>query len=312
MVITVTLNPAMDKTLSIDDFKAGEVNRVSSMRYDIGGKGINVSKVLKNFGVETICTGFLGGIWQDSFEKELDRRGINHKFVHIDGNTRTNTKIVDAKNNMHTDINEAGPIISEDKLQEFINMFRELCSEGSIAVLSGGINPSVPKNIYATLTTIAKEKGALVILDADGEALYEGIKSKPFVIKPNHNELKTLLGVDTSSVSQIVKAAETLKERGISNIMVSMGEEGALYLTEEGVFKGEGLKVPVKSTVGAGDSMVAAIVYSLLNKSTAKETLAFAEAAGTAAVMLEGTEACTLEQVRCHIKQVEDKIEKIS
>lgn len=312
MVITVTLNPAMDKTLSIDDFKTGQVNRASSMRYDIGGKGINVSKVLKNFGIDTLCTGFLGGIWQSFFEKELDKRGIKHKFVHIDGNTRTNTKIVDAKNNTHTDINEAGPIISEGELQEFIEIFRELCSSDSIVILSGGINPSVPKNIYATLAAIAKEKGALVILDADGEALGEGIKSKPFLIKPNHHELKTLLGIDTSSIPNIIKAAEVLKEKGISNIMVSMGEEGALYFSEEGVFKGEALKVPVKSTVGAGDSMVAAIVYSLLNKLDSEDTLAMAEAAGTAAVMLEGTEACTLNQVNELIGQLKSKIERIS
>lgn len=119
-----------------------------------------------------------------------------------------------------------------------------MCGEGSIAVLSGGIKTPVFQRIYATLTTIAKEKGALVILDADGEALYEGIKSKPFVIKPNHNELKTLLGVDTSSVSQIVKAAETLKERGISNIMVSMGEEGAYTSQKKAYLKEKDLRFP--------------------------------------------------------------------
>lgn len=192
MVITVTLNPALDKTLTIENFKLGAVNRVSNIRYDIGGKGINVSKVLKNFNVDSVCTGFLGGIWESYFIEELNNRKISSKFIHINESTRTNTKVVDSVNKVYTDINEAGPSIKNKELEDFIKTFSDLCKKDDIVVLSGGVSPSVPSNIYGELIKIAKEKGAVTILDAEGELLEKGIKEKPDIIKPNIHELKNL------------------------------------------------------------------------------------------------------------------------
>lgn len=311
MVITVTLNPALDRTITLKNLSIGNINRAITAREDIGGKGINVSKVLKNFHVNSLCTGFLGGNLENVFIQDFKKRGLNNEFIHIKNETRTNTKIVDSLNNTNTDINEPGPYISEYELKMFINKFKSICNKGDIIVLSGGVSPSLPDDIYLQLTKIAKEKEALVILDADGELLKHGIKACPDIIKPNNHELQKLLNLSDVSDEIIINAAKQLNRSGISKIMISLGEKGGLFVTKDGVYKCHGLKVPVKSTVGAGDSMVSAIVYSLLNNYSDKETLRFATACGAASVSLDGTQACTLEQakellidVKCEIKEV--------
>lgn len=311
MVITVTLNPALDRTITLNGLNIGNVNRAITTREDIGGKGINVSKVLKNLQINSLCTGFLGGNLENVFIQDFKKRGLNNEFIHIKNETRTNTKIVDILNNTNTDINEQGPYISEYELEAFINKFKFICNKGDIVVLSGGVSPSLPDDIYLQLTKIAKAKGALVILDADKELLKNGIKACPDIIKPNNHELQKLLNLSDICDESIINAAKHLNNLGISKIMVSLGEKGGLFVTKSGVYKCQGLKVPVKSTVGAGDSMVSAIVYSLLNNYSDRETLRFATACGAASVSLDGTQACTLEQVekllidvKCEIKEV--------
>lgn len=309
MVITVTLNPAMDKTLTINNFALGVVNRVDEIRHDIGGKGINVSKVLKNFEVESVCTGFIGGMWQNTFVEEINSRGIKENFTRINENTRTNTKIIDAVNNCYTDINEAGPNISKREIDSFIETYKGLCKKDDIVVLGGGVSPSLPKDIYAQLIKIAKEAGATVILDADGELLEAGLKEKPHIIKPNEHEISKIFNMENSSIDEIKNAAQQLVKEGIKKVMVSLGENGSILVTSEGIFYAEGLVVPVKSTVGAGDSMVAAMVYSLINNYSEIETLRFANACGAASVSTEGTEACTLDQVKELLSKV--KVTKV-
>ncbi|WP_234124733.1 1-phosphofructokinase [Clostridium hydrogenum] len=310
MVITVTLNPAMDKTLTIDNFTLGKVNRVTKIRYDIGGKGINVSKVLRNFGIDSNCTGFLGGILKDTFEKELQSNNIKNDFIEVSQNTRTNTKIVDNQNKIYTDVNEAGPIITEFELNSLIEKFKSICSEKDIVVLSGGVSPNVPKNIYGTLTKIAKEKGAFVILDAEGELLREGIKEKPDIIKPNDHEFENLLSKRFDSENDMIYEAKKLIDYGLDKVLISLGEKGAIFVTNGEVIYGKGLKVPVKSTVGAGDSMVAALIYSMINGYNNEETLKFAIATGGVTVSLEGTQACSLEDVKKLIKNVDIEIRR--
>lgn len=304
MVITVTLNPALDKTLTIDNFNLGIVNRAGSIRYDIGGKGINVSKVLKNFNIDSVCTGFLGGVWENYFQDELKKRKIDTRFVHIEGSTRTNTKVVDSINKVYTDINEAGPNITNEELAYFLEKFEALCSKGDIVVLSGGVSSSVPIDIYGRLIKLAKNKGAVTVLDADGELLKHGLMEKPDIIKPNIHELQKLMDFQKEDEDIVINAAKQLIETGIKKVLVSLGEKGAIYVTKNGVKSCEGLKVNVKSTVGAGDSMVAALVYSLINNLSDEETLAFANGCGAASVEMEGTEACSLEEVRKLVQKV--------
>lgn len=310
MVITVTLNPAMDKTLTIDNFTLGKVNRAAKIRYDIGGKGINVAKVLKNFNINAKCTGFLGNNLRSTFEKELQGNDISYDFVEVCENTRTNIKVVDNENKVYTDINEAGPTINEIELNKLIDKFKSICVEKDVVVLSGGVSPNVPKNIYGVLTRIAKDKGAFVILDAEGELLKEGIKEKPDIIKPNDHEFENLLGKKFKGNEDMIVEAKKLVDYGINKVLISLGEKGAIFVTDEEVVYGRGLKVPVKSTVGAGDSMVASLIYSMVNGYNNEETLKFAIATGGATVSLEGTQACTLKDVKKLVNNVEIEIRR--
>lgn len=308
MIITVTLNPAVDKTLYINNFELKQINKVRGTRYDIAGKGINVSKVLKNLGVTSMCTGFIGGVWQKFFTERLESKGINTDFIGIGNNVRVNIKIVDTVNNTQTDIDELGPFIEKNKIDELVSVFNRICSKGDIVVLSGSASPSVPRNIYALFIRIAKEKGAMVILDADDELLKEGIKQKPHIIKPNEEEFKRLVNVNTEKIENIIKASKKLKDTGIERILISLGSRGALYHTNSGIYYSRGLKVPVKSTVGAGDAMVAALVYSIINNYDDVETLRMAAACGAAAVSTLGTEACTYEQVIAYVEKIDVQV----
>ena len=311
MIITVTLNPAMDKTMILDGIEIGEVNRADSVRNDVGGKGINVSKVLKAFGTDSVATGFLGGILEDLFHKELKKLEIEDRFISVEGNTRTNIKLVDRKNSTNTDINEPGPLISSSELEKFLRIFNDAVHEGDLVVLSGGIPQNIPSDIYGTLTRKAKEKGAKVVVDADGEALSHALKEIPYMIKPNEKELAAFLGKEVLSEQEIIEQAKAFVKKGIHKVLVSRGEKGSVFVTENTVHIGRGIKVEVKSTVGAGDSMVAALVYAEVRKLDEYETLVIAQATGAAAVTTEGTEACTREEMEKYLTIAREKIEEV-
>ena len=311
MVITVTLNPALDRTLIIEDFTLGIVNRASKERFDIGGKGINVSKVLKNLGIESKAIGFLGGMVKSVFLEELDNRGIEHQFVEIGAQTRTNIKVVDNKNSTNTDVNEAGTVIKEEELQKFIDIYKENCKSGNIIVISGGIPRGVSDNMYAILIKIAKERGAYTILDAEGELFKKAIMEKPYAIKPNTHELSLLFNERLEDENKIIEKAVGVQRNGVSKILVSLGAKGAIYVTDDEIYSAKGLKVEVNSTVGAGDSMVAAMVYSLHNDLSNKDTLTFAQACGASTVQLEGTEACTLDEVKSLLEISERNVRRV-
>lgn len=311
MVITVTLNPALDRTLTLSDFTLGAVNRVETVREDIGGKGINVSKVLQEFGIDSTAMGFLGGRLEEVFREELKRRGIGDAFTPIAGSTRTNIKVVDDKNGVYTDINEPGAAVSEGELSAFLKRYGETLVTGDVVVLSGGLCPGVPRDIYRTLVEMARRKGAFAIVDAEGPALEEALKGIPFAVKPNDYELGLLEGSPLETEEAVVAAAKKLRGMGIEQVLVSLGARGSLLLTEAGILRGKGLKVPVKSTVGAGDSMVAALVQAKLTHLDPRATLALAQSSGAASVMLEGTKACTPEQVDDLLEMAHALIEEV-
>jgi len=291
MVITVTLNPAMDKTVYADDFHIGRVNRIRSERYDIGGKGINVSKNLKNMGVQSTCTGFLGGKRENTFISELASRDIKADFIHISGSTRTNTKIIDSINRTSSDLNEAGPTVNSWELEWYMDHFDKICHSEDIVVFSGGAPEGVPFDIYYQLIIKAKKLGAYTVLDAEGEFLSEGIKAKPDMIKPNQFEFNKLIGKELNDINSIAQAAYDLSCNGIGKIMISLGEKGAIFVFGGKVYYSEAIKVSVKSSVGAGDALVAGGVYSYINGYEDKEFIDFSMASAAAAVAAEGNEA---------------------
>ena len=291
MIITVTLNPAIDKTMTISNFTAGEVNRIETLRSDVGGKGINVSKCLKELGCESTAAAFWGGEAGRSGEAQLRESGVESLPVFIGGTTRTNMKIIDPEQGTNTDINEPGPQISPEELEQLIQKLDEKLNQGDILVLAGSIPAGISPDIYKELTIRYKEKGVKVFLDADGESFAEGIKASPYLIKPNIDELSRYAGEKITDIRGILKAVKPLLQSGIEKIVVSMGAQGAVFIQKGRILIASSLNVPVLSTVGAGDSMVAALAYGEEKGLDEKKTYKLSMAMGAASVMCSGTQA---------------------
>lgn len=298
MIYTITLNPALDKTVILPDFRLDTVNRIQELRTDPGGKGINVSKVVRNLGGESVTMGILGGETGHRIEKELKQMGLQTDFLYVDGETRTNLKVVDPINHTNTDINEPGIQVNEEILEGLLMKLLHQVHDGDIAVLSGSIPKGAPKDTYAVWIRELKKHHVRTILDADGEPLKEGLKAMPDLIKPNRDELSRLSGRKMETVEELCIEAETLMEKGIPSIVVSMGGKGALFMMKERILYAEGLKVPVGSTVGSGDSVVAALAYAWEKGLSLEETVRLSMATGAANVMCSGTQAAEYEMIK--------------
>lgn len=304
MIITVTLNPALDKTIEIDEFKIGNVNRSVSTRVDVGGKGINVSKVIKELKYKSLALGFLGGRSGKQIKEYLDDSNIENDFLPVEGETRTNLKIIDRVNNTHTDVNENGPSLSLDDLFSIKEKIIKYCNENSLVVLSGSVPSGTSSVIYGEIIKDVKSKGGKVILDADGEMLMHGIKAGPYLVKPNIDELEKAFGVEIKSEDEVIKTAKKILEYGVKYVVISLGSEGSIFISRDKVAKVSGIKVEVKSTVGAGDSMVAALAIAVENKYSFEEAMKLACATSTANVMTEGTQTGRIEDIENLKKQI--------
>lgn len=297
MITTVTLNPALDRTIEVGNFAIGTVNRVSAARLDAGGKGINVSKMIKTLGGGSRALGILSGRSGEYIREYLDRSGIENDFVFTDGETRTNIKIVDSLEHTNTDINEPGPYVPEGKLGELEKKIFGRMDEDTLLVLSGSIPRGVPKDIYRRWTEKAGKSEARVILDCDGELLREGIKGVPYLVKPNIDEMETLLGRSISSLDDMLSSATEIMRLGVAVVVLSLGGDGALFVKDGAAIKAKGIPVEVKSTVGAGDSMVAALAYALESGMDFADAAALSVAAGTAKVTTSGTQPPELSSI---------------
>lgn len=308
MITTITFNPAIDKTMIIDNLRVGRVNRESGLRIDAAGKGINVSKVIQKLGGKSVAMGILAGNSGKFIKDELDKIGIENDFLFIEGQTRTNIKVVDGINNLVTDINENGPFVSADDLKVFEKKVIDNLSKDSIAVFSGSIPRNVDKKVYKRLISKAKEKGVKTILDADGELLIEGLKAGPHLVKPNIHELEKIFSKSIESIEDIIKYGKKLLEYGVEHVIVSRGGEGSVFISKEKIAIVYGIKVEVKSTVGAGDSMVAAISLAIDKDYSFETTIKLAVAASAASVMKEGTQSGSIEDINKLIDKVEFKM----
>ena len=304
MIITVTLNPAVDKTVEVDNCTIDSVNRVSSIKLDAGGKGINVSKVVKSLGGESVALGVLAGGTGEFIKNYLDNEEIKNDFSFVPGETRTNIKIVDKVKGTNTDINEPGSSISEEDIKKIKEKVFNNAKQEDILVLSGSVPQGVEKNIYELWIKEAKELGVKTILDADGELLKQGILSGPYLIKPNIHELEKLFGVKIDGIPQVINLCQNIFDYGVNIIAVSLGAEGALFMNKEKTIFAHGIKVKVKSTVGAGDSMVAALAFALDKGYSFEKAVTLSVASATAGVMTEGTTAGELEDILNIEKQV--------
>jgi 1-phosphofructokinase len=309
-VLTVTLNPALDKTAIIDKLNIGGLNRVKTFRIDPGGKGINVAKVLKNFSEEVKATGLIAGNQGKLLLEYLSLAGIKSSFHEVVGETRTNLKIYEEHSGTITEINDPGFTVTENDLLCFERKLSELLGSASFLVLSGSLPIGATHNIYNQFIKLAKSKGLRTMLDADGMALQNGIKAVPYAIKPNIYELELLTGKKMSSLEHIVDAARSLTKKGIEIVAVSMGEDGAVVCNNKDSYHVSPLPIKAKSPVGAGDSMVAALVFAFLKAYPLDEAAKWAVAAGTATAAKPGTELCTLEEIPNYIRKV--KINKLN
>ncbi len=297
MIITVTMNPAIDKTVEIDTLKPGGLNRIRKVEYDAGGKGINVSKTIHELGGESIATGFLGGNAGRTIENVLDARKIRHDFIWVDGETRTNTKVFE-ENGAVTELNEPGPAISEDQMQEFMKKLEGYAGEDTLIVLSGSIPGGVGKDIYARIIRMAHEKGSQVLMDADGEVFRLSLEAGPDMIKPNRVELEEYAGIDyRASGKELLEMTRKLMEKGIHTAAVSMGKSGAMFVKGGYEAVCPALSVKAHSTVGAGDAMVAALAYAWDQKLGDEETVRLCMAASAGAVTTVDTKPPAKELV---------------
>ena len=297
MIYTVTLNPALDKTVTIPRFALDSVNRISELREDPGGKGINVSKVIAKLGGTSRAIALLGGAVGEKIELALEGMGIDVWAFEANGETRTNTKVVDPVLDTHTDINEPGPEATLALLDGMLASLADAIQEGDIVVLSGSLPKGAPVATYETWCRTFSGAGAKVFLDADGDALSHGLKALPYLAKPNDAELSRICGRELKDVTEIASEARAIVERGVSRVVVSMGGAGALFAESGRTLLAHSPKVPVGSTVGAGDSVVAALAFAEERGMTLEETARLSMATGAANVMQSGTQAAERELV---------------
>ncbi len=308
MIRTVTLNPAVDRTVEVPRFSLDAVNRISAERRDAGGKGINVSVALAALGARSVAYGLLGGAAGAFIRGFLRERGIESRFAEIAGETRTNLKIVDPELGTHTDLNEPGPAIPTDNLLELEEYLFGDLGAGDLLVLSGSVG-SAPPEVYASWIRRAQTAGALTLLDADGPALAAGAAAKPTALKPNIDELSRLAGKKLSDGNgpdlwAVADAAQNLLGGGTELVVVSMGGDGALFVDARATIRAHGVPVAVRSTVGAGDSLVAALARGLERGDGLERLVRPAIAAGTAAAATEGSAPLTREAVASFEPQV--------
>ena len=252
MIYTLTLNPSIDYVVNVNNLTLGKINRTLEDIKFPGGKGINVSRILSNQHVSNVALGFLGGFTGEFVEKSLKDLNIHTDFIKVSGDTRINVKV---KSNTETEINGAGPKITDSELQSLFNKLSEL-KTNDILVLAGNIQNTLPSTLYSKIQNLVSKNGVKVVVDTSGNALLEAVKNKPFLIKPNNHEIEEIFNVKINNTDELIIYGKKLNEMGAENVIISLAGDGALLICSQGVFFGNAPKGEVKNSVGAGDSLV--------------------------------------------------------
>lgn len=294
MVYTVTFNPSLDYVVNLNEFNQGKVNRTQSEKINVGGKGINVSIVLNNLGVENTALGFVAGFTGIEIEERLKSLGCNAEFIHLkDGFSRINVKI---KTDIESEINGQGPLISANELNNLYEILDKI-NDGDILVLAGSIPKSLPDSIYMDILNRFEGKNIKIVVDATGNLLINVLKYRPFLIKPNNHELEEIFGVKIDSEEKIIYYGKELIKKGAENVLVSRGKEGAILFTKAGrIFNCKAPEGKVVDSVGAGDSMVAGFITGFLEKEDYEYALKMGICTGSASAF--SNELATREEVR--------------
>ena len=305
MIYTVTLNPSIDYVIKVDKLTTGNINRVNEEHVYPGGKGINVTRILKSLDNDNIALGFVSGFTGDYIINSLQELNLKSDFIKVkEGFTRINVKV---KSEEETEINGQGPKISEEELNQFYKVIDKLV-DGDILILSGSIPSCLDERLYESIMKKVEDRDLKVIVDATKNLLLNVLKYKPFLIKPNNHELAEMFNVELNSTEDVVFYARKLKEMGAQNVLISMGKDGALLVTEnDEVFASSVAKGEVVNSVGAGDSMVAGFIAGYLKSNSYEEALRLGAASGGATAF--SSDLATREFIDKLVDEI--KIEKI-
>lgn len=303
MIYTLTLNPAIDWELQIDRFELNGVSRAKQSQSDCGGKGFNVSRMLRNLKTDSVAMGFVGGMNGQRLESGLRELEVTTDFTWIQGETRTNVSIVAVDNAEHIKVNEPGPAVTSIEVEELIRQVEGVLAPGDWWVMGGSLPVGVDTDIYAQLIERIQRAGAHAILDSSGDALLQGCKAGPTLVKPNLEEALQLIGIPEGGVDTMRASAGKILALGPENLVVSLGEEGAMLVTNQGMEMIHTPDIIERNPIGAGDSLVAGMVWQLSQGGSYADALRYGVACGAATASKSGTELGSYDDVISLVKQ---------
>lgn len=305
MIVTVTPNPVLDRTLTVPHIVVNEMVRATASRLDWGGKGFNVSRALQSLDAESVAMGFVGGAAGGLLERGLSDMGVRTDFVHIAGETRTNIVIAESDATRYVKVNEAGPAVQEEELATFLGRARERVRPGDIWVLCGSLPPGIPAGFYAELIDLVQARGAKGLLDSSGEPMQVGCAARPYLVKPNAVEAGELIGHEIESDADALNAAEFLLCLGVELVALSLGSDGLLLASERQAVWARPPRVRARNPVGAGDALLAGVAWALEQGLSLGEIARWGVATGTAAAVREGVSVGTRAEVEALYGQVQ-------
>lgn len=289
MILTVTLNAAIDKRYVVEDFKVNAVNRVKECQYVPGGKGLNVSKTATIAGAEVLATGFVGGYAGKYIVEQVEQMGVATDFVHVDGESRSCINIYDAVNKTQTEFLEPGITVSMEGQEAFCKKFVELLPQCDVVAMSGSVPKGIGTDLYPKLVNLCKQACKKVIVDTSGALLTEVAKACPNMVKPNIDEIRLLTGRHVETRDELIEAGIALQQSGIERVVISLGGDGSLMFTENGVYEASVPRIEAVNTVGCGDCMTAGFAIGYERGMSDEEAHKFASATSAAAAMTEET-----------------------
>lgn len=273
MITTLSLSPAIDKIYFVDNFKAGGLYRVRDVMKSAGGKGINVARVASLLGEKTRTLGFKAGEAGNWLETQLKAIGVETSFLEVAGESRTNNNIIDRAAGTETEVLEVGPYINPEAVNAFLAVFQRFLEDTKVLVCSGGLPEGIPTGFYRELIELAVARKVRVVLDTSGETLKEGIRAEPYMVKPNLRELCEYAGRELRGEADILRACGDILCHGVKAVLTSLGDQGAILVTEEKVIKARAPQVPIVNAIGSGDSMVAGCAAAIARGCGDKEML---------------------------------------
>ncbi len=304
MIATITLNPCIDRVIYVHGLVLDETNRYTKLTRYAGGKGIDVSRAIQEMGERSVAYGFVGGATGQVLQILLDEAAVSYNFTPISQETRSNFIITDLRTKRQTRIDSPGPHIKHAEFERFQRKLRQISPKPTLMVLGGSVPPGISGHVYYDMVNEAREYGVRCILDSDGRWLAEGIKARPFLIKPNVRETQELLGRTLETREDVIQAALELVAAGAENVVITCGRHGLVAAREGQVVTAVPPEVKVRSLVGAGDCTVAGLALKLVVNRSLRDACRLAVAMGTAAVVTPGNELCRREDVARLLPQV--------